>query len=330
LEEWPMPEKPALTSSELGVLWITYQQKTMVKRMLEYLIKHADDEQAKTIMEDLYHEISSIPDEIKDIFQQEGAAVPIGFTQEDVNLDAPKLYENGFDITLIRMVKEISMGMHTLNITMSYREDVIELFQKLTAITQKYYALCTNYLLGKGQLSRAPFIPMPKSVEFIKDTSYLGGLTPMSKSRHLNTVELANLYHGVEANVSGIIMIDSFAQVAQEKDARKFFEKGSKIAKDIVRDMSELMLKSKLQVPVAANGNVTSSTTPPFSDKLMMYCVSLFCSFSVGSGSIGTAFSLRNDLPAKMVVIMQDIFSYAHDGAKIMIKHGWMEEPPQT
>jgi hypothetical protein len=325
-----MPEKPALTSSELGVLWTTYQQKTMSLRMLEHFIKHADDVQAKAILENLYNDISPYPDKIKDMFQQEGAAVPIGFTQEDVNLEAPKLYENGFDITLIRMVKEISMGMHTLNITMSYREDVIELFQQLTAITQKHFANCTNYLLEKGLLCRAPFVPMPKSVVFIKDTSYLGGLLPLTKTRHLNTVEVANLYHGVEANVSGIIMIDGFAQVAQEKDTRAFFERGSKIGKDIVHDLSDLMLKSKLQVPVAACGNVTDSTIPPFSDKLMMYCVSLFCSFSVGSGSIGTAFSLRNDLPAKMVAIMEDIFSYAHDGAKIMIKHGWMEEPPQT
>jgi hypothetical protein len=325
-----MPEKPALTSSELGVLWTTYQQKTMTQRMLEHFIKHADDSQAKTILENFYHELSHYPDKIKDMFQQEGAVAPIGFTQEDVNLDAPKLYENGFDITLIRMVNEISMGMHTLNIAMSYREDVIKLFQEMTAITQKNYAIFSNYLLERGLLCRAPFVPMPKSVEFIKNTNYLGGLTPLSKTRHLNTVELANLYHGVEANISGIIMIDGFAQVAQKKDVRKFFERGSTIAKDIVHDLSELMTKSELQVPVAANGNVTDSTAPPFSDKLMMYCVSLFCSFSIGSGSIGTAFSLRNDLPAKMVVIMEDIFSYGHEGAKIMIKHGWLEEPPQT
>lgn len=325
-----MPDKPALSSSEIAVLWTTYQQKTMFLRMLEYLIKHADDAQAKTIMEDLHEETNVYPHKIKAMFQEEGASVPIGFTEEDVHLDAPKLYENGFDITLVRMIKEISMGMHTLSITMSYREDVIEMFQTLTAITQKYYAICTNYLLEKGQLTRPPFVPMPKSVGFIKDTSYLGGITPMSKSRHLNMVEVANLYHGVEANVAGSIMIDGFAQVAHEKDARKFFERGSQIAKDIVHDLSKKMLESKLQVPIASNGNVTESTTAPFSDKLMMYCVSLFCSFSVGSGSIGTAFSLRNDLPAKMVIIMQDILAYAHDGAKIMIKHGWMEEPPQT
>ncbi|MGR3766263.1 DUF3231 family protein [Rossellomorea sp. NS-SX7] len=325
-----MPEKPALTSSEIGVLWITYKQKTMTKRMLEHFIRNADDVQAKTILETIYDKISPYPDKIKDMFHREGAVAPIGFTQEDVNLDAPRLYENGFDVTMVRMISEISMGMHTLNITMSYREDVIELFQELTVITQENFAICTSYLLEKGLLCRAPFVPMPKSVEFIKDTNYLGGLTPFSKTRHLNTVELANLYHGVESNIAGFIMIDGFAQVAQEKDARKFFERGRKIANDIIHDLSDIMMKSKLQVPIAANGNVSDSTVAPFSDKLMMYCVSLFCSFSVGSGSIGTAFSLRNDLPAKMVMIMEDIFSYGHDGAKIMIKHGWMEEPPQT
>jgi hypothetical protein len=38
---------------------------------------------------------------------------------------------------------------------------------------------------------------------------------------------------------------------------------------------------------------------------------------------------MRNDLPAKMSIFMKDIFEYSHKGAKIMIKNGWMEEPPQ-
>ena len=52
-----MPERPAITSSELGVLWLTYQEKTMILRMLEYFIEKADDEKAKKIMTDLYTEI---------------------------------------------------------------------------------------------------------------------------------------------------------------------------------------------------------------------------------------------------------------------------------
>jgi hypothetical protein len=62
----------------------------------------------------------------------------------------------------------------------------------------------------------------------------------------------------------------------------------------------------------------------------MMHCISLFCSFSLGGNSIGTAFSLRNDLPLKFAAYMKDIFEYAHEGEKIMIQNGWMEEPPQA
>ncbi|MCC3649178.1 MAG: DUF3231 family protein [Bacillota bacterium] len=74
---------------------------------------------------------------------------------------------------------------------------------------------------------------------------------------------------------------------------------------------------------------ITSNETAPFSDKLMIYCISLFCSFSIGKNAIGTAFSLRNDIPAKAAIFTKDIFEYAHRGAKIMIQNGWMEEPPQ-
>ncbi|MCP8969096.1 DUF3231 family protein [Ectobacillus ponti] len=327
-----MPERPAVTSSELGVLWLTYQQKTMILRMLEYFIARADDEKAAGIMKGLYGEAHPYAERMKEIFQEEGAAVPIGFTVQDVEQNAPKLYDNGFDIMFIRLMKEISMGMHALNITMVYREDLILLFKDLTAITQKYYALCSGYLLEKGILARPPYIAMPQSVEFAESTRYLSG-NPIAdlfhEKRTLNTVELAHIYHSIEANIIGKQLIMGFAQVAQEEEARSFFREGAKLAESIIEELRHVLQKSGVQSPESSVGNLTLSTDAPFSDKLMMYCISLFCSFSMGGNSLGTAFSLRNDLPAKMTVFMKDIFEYAHKGAKIMIRHGWMEEPLQ-
>lgn len=326
-----MPEKPAVTSSELGTLWLTYQQKTMIMRMLEYFIEKADDEQAKKIMTGLYEQIDPYVKRITEIFQTEGAVIPVGFTSHDVNKEVPKLYDNGFDIMFVRLVKEISMALHTLNITMAYREDIVMFFKELTGITQGVYNSCTQYLNEKGMISRPPYVSMPKSVEFVKDTSYLGGLAInlFSEKRILNTVEVAHLYHAIETNVTGMQMITGFAQCANDPEVKKFFFKGAELAKSIVKELSEILLQSGIQTPSPAGGNVTRSTVAPFSDKIMMYCTSLFCSFSMGGNSLGTAFSLRNDLPAKMTIIMKDIFEYAHEGAKIMIKNGWMEEPPQ-
>jgi hypothetical protein len=325
-----MPETPTLASSEIGVLWITYQQKTMLIHMLEYFIEKADDPNAKEIMTDLYDNINPYANKITQIFQLEGIPTPVGFTNKDVRTEVPKLFENGFDIMFVRMMKEISMGMHTLNLTMTYREDIIHLFRELTSLTQTYYERCTHYLLEKGLLPRSPYVSIEPSVEFVKETKYLGGINPLTEKRPLNTVEIAHLYHAIESNAFGVQMIFGFAQCAENREVSKYFQKGGELAKGIIKELSEILLTNDTQVPSAPGGNRTSSTLAPFSDKIMMYCVSLFCSFSLGGNSLGTALSLRNDLPAKFSIYMKDIFEYAHEGAKIMIRNGWMEEPPQT
>ena len=93
-----MTQKQALSSSELGTLWMTYQQKTMVQRMLEYFIEQADDNQAKEIMQDTHMKMINYLEDIKAILKNEGAVIPIGFKEEDVNIGVPKLYDNMFDI----------------------------------------------------------------------------------------------------------------------------------------------------------------------------------------------------------------------------------------
>ena len=232
----------------------------------------------------------------------------------------------------VRLLKEISMGLHTLNINMAYREDIVILFKELTAITQSFYNTCTQYLIEKGMIARAPYVSMPNSTEFVKDIDYLAGMNPFTKlgnKRTLNTIEVAYVYHGIEANVIGLQMIIGFAQCANNSEVKKFFTEGAELAKSFIKEMSETFLEDDIQIPATSGGNATRSTVAPFSDKLMMYCTSLFCSFSMGGNAVGTAFSLRNDLAAKMTVFTKDIFEYAHEGAKIMIKNGWMEEPPQ-
>ncbi|MCM3537639.1 DUF3231 family protein [Priestia endophytica] len=253
----------------------------------------------------------------------------MGFTAEDVHKEAPKLYDNGFDIMFVRLIKEISIGIHTLNLTMSYRKDLREIFRELSIVTQKYFDFCTEYLIERGLIQKSPFVDLIKSVEFVKDASYLGVLNPIKGKRPLNTVEMAHIYHAIESNMMGMQMIFGFAQCAENKEVGKFFSKGGELAKRMIKELGNFFLEDNIPVPGIAGGNVTTSTIPPFSDKLMLYCVSLFCSFSLGGNSLGTAFSLRNDLPRKLSVFMKDIFQYAHEGAKIMIKHGWMEEPPQ-
>lgn len=324
-----MSQKQALTSSELGTLWMTYQEKTMTQRMLEYFIEQADDNRAKEIMQDTHMKIINYLEDIKAILKNEGAAIPVGYTEQDVNIGVPKLYDNMFDIMFLRLLKEISMGLHTLHLNMAYRKDIILLYKELTGFSQSVYDECVDYLQEKDVLPRPPAVTMPKSVEFVEGTSYMSGFNLFSEKRALNTVEVAHLYQSIESNIIGMQLITGFAQVANEPEVKKYFIKGKELAKKIVTNNTQLFLQSDIQPPSTWGANATDSKVAPFSDKLMMYCTSLFCSFGLGSSALGTAFSLRSDLPLKMVSEAKDILTYGQDGGKIMAKNGWLEEPPQ-
>lgn len=74
---------------------------------------------------------------------------------------------------------------------------------------------------------------------------------------------------------------------------------------------------------------IISSTIAPFSEKLMMVCVFFLNGFSIVGQSFGSMFSLRRDLALKNSLIAKDIFTFSDEGVKLMIKNGWLEEPPQ-
>jgi len=124
-----MSQEIPLSSSEIATLWVTYQQKTMIRRILEYFIVQAEDDKAKEIMQDTHMQMVNYIEDIKTILKNEGAAIPVGYTEKDVNVGVPKLYDKMFDIMFLRLLKEISMGLHTLYLTMSYRKDMIFLYK---------------------------------------------------------------------------------------------------------------------------------------------------------------------------------------------------------
>lgn len=329
MEGWNLKNNYPLSSSEIGTLWLTYQEKTMILRILDYFMEKSDDQQAKNIMGGLWQELNHYVTKMKGIFEQEGVAIPKGFTENDVNLQAPKLYDNGFDIMFLRILKEVSMGMYTLNMNMAYRDDVMSIYEGLTTTTQKVYKLATHYLLENGILTLPPLVKKPKTAEFIKDESYLDGFPFFKDSRALNDIEIGNLHHGIETNNIGMLLVTGFAQCSATPEIKDYFLKGRKLAKKQIETFEKLLLESNVQFSAGAGGTVTSSSVAPFSEKLMMFCVYLLNGFGLVGSSFGTIFSLRSDISLKTALIGKDIFFYATEGIKLMIENGWFEEPPE-
>lgn len=318
-----------LTSSELATLWVVYQKKSMMVCVINYFLLKEEDEENKQLLKNFVDTESGYVKEIADIFREEGGVPPVGFGEGDINQDAPPLYDGFYDVMYLRLMMKIAMGLHALHLSMTYRGDIISLYRKYLQTAEDVYGKTTNILLQKGILARSPLTTMPQKVEFVKDMDYLTGMNPLKKKRSLNTLEVAYLFSAIESNTIGRQMITGYAQVADNKEVAKYFLKGKELTKKIITDLNNLLLASDVMAPISSTGHVTDSKVSPFSDKLMMYNIALITSFSLGSGALGSSFSLRGDLPVTMALLGQDIYNFSKEGGKLMATHGWMEEPPQ-
>ncbi|MFP7472251.1 DUF3231 family protein [Niallia taxi] len=318
-----------LTSVELGALWTTYHKKTMILRVLEHLIQHAEDNKAKSLMSGLYEKLEKKVEEMEIMIKDGGAALPSGFTKEDINEHAPALFTNGFDVMFCRILKEISMGMYVLHTTISYRDEIINFYRELTELTHMYYRHFTDYLLAKEFLQLPTTIKMPNSVDFISDTSYMKGTNLLGQKRQLNTVEYGLLHHSVETNLFGMQLMKAFAQCSTDKEAKQYFTKGQQLSVEILQGTEKILVENNIPSPTLPGGLLTSSTEAPFSERLMLYCTYLLGGFSIGGQGFSSAFILRNDVIAKSAIFAKDAFEYTMEGAKVMMEKGWMEEPPK-
>ena len=117
-------------------------------------------------MQNAHTKIINFLEDLKNILKNEGAVIPVGYTEKDVNPGVPKLYDNMFDIMFLRLLEEISMGLHSLHMSMAYRKDIVLFYKELTAFAQSVYDECVDYLQAKDVLPRPPAVSMPKRVEF--------------------------------------------------------------------------------------------------------------------------------------------------------------------
>lgn len=321
--------KIQLTSTELGTVWMTYQSTSASLLLFDLFKEKTIDKEAQSILSDYVNECQNIKDKLVNILNNEKAVIPIAFNESDIIREAPPLFDDFFNIMFLRQMMKLNFGNSAIASAMSYMKEVNDVLKLNYDVANNYFMRATNYLLEKGVLPRPPYATMPTKVEFVEDKNYMSGFHIISEKRALNTIEVGYITEAIQSNIVGMQMMTGFAQVSKESEVKKYFIEGKELSKKTITDLSDLLLQSDIQPPSTWAGKATNSTIPPFTDKLMMYITSLLSSAGIGYTAMGTSFSMRSDLHLKFGVIAKDIFSFAVQGGKIMIKHRWMEEPPQ-
>lgn len=102
------------------------------------------------------------------------------------------------------------------------------------------------------------------------------------------------------------------------------------MAQKHVEIFSKYLIDEDLPAPMGWDTAITDTTAKVFSDKLIMFHVSGMIAAGVGNYGAAMAASPRRDIGARYASLVPEITLYAEDCANLMIKQGWMEEPPQA
>ncbi|MEQ6377070.1 DUF3231 family protein [Bacillaceae bacterium S4-13-56] len=125
-----------------------------------------------------------------------------------------------------------------------------------------------------------------------------------------------------------VILELGFSQTAHSREIRNYFQRGMKLCEKHLGEMGKKLAQAHLPTPKSYQGEVTHSTEAPFSDKLMLF--HLVSIVEVAAGYYGAALSAtqRKDLVLMYSKMIAEIALYAEDGINLLIKNGWLEEPP--
>ncbi|TFJ93270.1 DUF3231 family protein [Lentibacillus salicampi] len=319
----------SLTSAEITQLWAAYMQDCALMCQLQYfLVKTEDNEIKQLVQHGLDLPQSHIPT-LTEIFNKENYPIPYGFNlDEDTDVNAPKLYSDSYTLYYLQQGAQIATQAYSISLGLAGREDVYNYFSECLQEQIEFLKMINNVLQAKGLYVMYPMLPKPESYDFVQNQSFLTGY--FGERRPLAGTEINNLFGNYFRNALGSATLVGFSQVAQNTDVRKFMVRGKEIAQKHCEVFSSKLHEDDVPAPTKMEDSVTDSTAYTFSDKLMMYYSTGLIALSVGYYGASISASPRRDLGTAYNRLLNEILKYAEDGADIMIKHGWMEEPPRA
>lgn len=317
-----------LTSAEMGSLWTQYMYDSVVSCVLKHFKEKVEDSEIKPIIEYGLSNSQKHLGVIADIFTHENQPVPIGFRDEDVNVNAPRLFSDAFMLYYIKFLATLQMAANGVAVSMVARSDASDFFLETLASASELHDKTRKVLLSKGIYVRPPYITTSKQVDFVKKQNFLTGF--FGQRRALHAVEISHLFANFMSNSVGKLLMTGFAQVAKSNEVRDYLLRGKHIANKHMEVFSSILVEDDLPAPMSWDSHVMDVTDSPFSDKLMMFHTTALIAVGIGNYGTAIAASTRRDLGMHYARLVQEVGLFAEDGANLLINNGWMEEPPQS
>jgi hypothetical protein len=315
-----------LTAAEVSNLWNSYMNDSMAKCVLKHFLSKVEDIEVRPLIQYALELAQNHVHTVTEILKNEKHPIPHGFTDEDLDAAAPRLFTDIFFLLYLHNMSSNGLKAYSLALSLVTRPDIVEFYSECLASSKELNVRASQIMLSKGIYSRSPFIPTPEKVEFIAKQSYLEGL--FEGTRPLDAVEITNIYSCLLSNILGKVLLTGFCQVAESQKVREYMYRGIKIAVKHIETFGSLLKKDNLPSLRTWDSEVTVSKVPPFSDKLMMFHTRILSSAGIANYGVSMSTSMRHDLGVNYGRLMAEFGHYGDDGLNLMINNKWLEQPP--
>lgn len=316
-----------LTTGEIANLWTQYMSDSLAICVLSHAIETTQDKKVKEILEFARSLSEAHIEKVQHFFNLEDFPIPKGFkVEEDVNFNAPALFTDTFMLVYMLIMTIHGLTGYAGAVSTSVRADQRKFFIECNVEAMELHTRIVELMVEKGIYSKPPRINIPKKVDFVHNQSYLTGW--FGDKRPLNAIEISGTSYNMQKTVVKVVLEIAFGQVCQTKELRKYYQRGKEICKKQFDILSAILSMEDLSSPQSWVSEITDSTIPPYSDKLMLFHTVIMVSAGVGYLGAALSVSQRRDIALKYTYLMADIGRYAEDGAQLLIKNGWLEQPP--
>ena len=317
-----------LTAAEVSALWLQYMGDSMAICVYKYFLNIVENKEIKPILEFALQLAESHITKITEFLKSANFQVPIGFTENDVNVNAPRLFSDQFLLFYSYIMTIHGLTAYSLAITNLERQDIQNYFFECTVTSKELFQKIVELAKSQPKFSSVPSIPSPHGAEFIESTGIISNL--IGDKRPVNSSEISTLFFNSKKTGFVKSLSLAFSQVAELEDVRDFMLKNVKLAGKDAESFDAILQQDNLPIPEKWDAEITDSTVSPFSDKLIMF----HAGFLVNAALTYYGASLGSSFRSDIIVNYSKVFTHAMEAGafsyNIMVKHGWLEKQPEA
>lgn len=316
-----------ITSGELATLWTMYINNSVAIYVQKYLEAIATDDEIKDVVTTALGQTEARQKQLYQIFEREKIPIPYGYGEGDVNLSAPALFSDAFILNYLKQISNIALQSYSNAASLFTRPDLVTFMRESIIQALDLVNHAKQLMIEKKSHPFSPILTYPDEVSFVKKQSFLFG---WRNRRTLTTLEVATLYANIQRNALTKALTIAFAQTAKSTEVTNYMLRGKEVTTKHIEVFASVLTENDVPVSTLWDSEVSTSTEPTFSERLMMFHAIQIIAAEVSFYGDSLSKTYRKDLVTHYDRFIAELELLLEDGMNLMISKEWFEQPPQA